>query len=850
MPGHTVRHTLTLEQVCAGATLALDADDPAAPTLVVDPGMPCSVRTAKLSGHRLTYGAGAPRGEHELDHYAVLSQGAITVSRSADEATIKSAHRKLMVVHHPDKGGDPQKATAINKAFAVLRDPAQRRLYDNPPPTLEGSTGWAVRVSLESVAEREARGGAALHRVDWSQCENTGLSVAEAIEMVEKLGDAGIISGADDKAKDLQHEHAGGADLLLLKHITAEQALSGLDGEDVEVVLPSGDRCTLSSLAVDQCVLPNGYVDIIEGAGLPKHRDPAGTRGRLIVQYRVSSPEPAFAAKLRCAALARDELRNNALETDKAMCRLEAELQAERRAWKVKFDECLQEKQQLIGKSASQAELLQQQAVRIDELALAEVAAKKQAGAVRRQMQAAEASKGRFQSLWGTTPKDEPMEKANAICSTSSAAALLDTLNCVVTFTDGTRGSYGWVKHDDTSLRMTSGSSTIDGRDQQQPASGTQTTTHEAAVRQLDDQLRETKLKLKSVAASLAATDNELKAKDARLTELRAEHAQTQSTLKDALQEKHKDTEWGRSVLQLAMDSGLCPAELLSGLHIDGDTASYDVRLIRDQLLQSLRASIEQQAASSAQAKTELRRLSDEVHQRAGQLLSVPAARSEHPVSSFPDSCSGVSAAATLEHLDHAVASTLAEFERREKDEEVLREELAQQQQKVNDTMEEWQHAMRAGSELTSKTDPHVEPDSSYDECQDGAASGVLQAIQTLQDLRRTCARSVAGLEDLGNVLRSDGHKTAHKTATEPGLRGQLEQPELPAGEGPGGQMTPEEEIAHRASSPLGTSCADLEETDGEAEEDAPSPLPEGVAAGRRRSSHEYDIFATSGGSG
>jgi curved DNA-binding protein len=50
--------------------------------------------------------------------------------RTATEAEIKSAYRKLAVEHHPDKNGDPIQFHAINEAYAVLGSPEKKRDYD------------------------------------------------------------------------------------------------------------------------------------------------------------------------------------------------------------------------------------------------------------------------------------------------------------------------------------------------------------------------------------------------------------------------------------------------------------------------------------------------------------------------------------------------------------------------------------------------------------------------------------------------------------------------------------------------------------------------------------------------
>ena len=52
------------------------------------------------------------------------------VQPDAPAEVIKAAYRALMTIHHPDKGGDANKASLVNEAYTVLADTKQRAEYD------------------------------------------------------------------------------------------------------------------------------------------------------------------------------------------------------------------------------------------------------------------------------------------------------------------------------------------------------------------------------------------------------------------------------------------------------------------------------------------------------------------------------------------------------------------------------------------------------------------------------------------------------------------------------------------------------------------------------------------------
>merc|ERR1712137_736011 len=73
-------------------------------------------------------GGGGGRQRKNADStkfYALLE-----VDKNASESEIKKAYRKLVVKHHPDKGGDPEKFKEITRAYEVLSDSDKRSKYD------------------------------------------------------------------------------------------------------------------------------------------------------------------------------------------------------------------------------------------------------------------------------------------------------------------------------------------------------------------------------------------------------------------------------------------------------------------------------------------------------------------------------------------------------------------------------------------------------------------------------------------------------------------------------------------------------------------------------------------------
>jgi len=67
-----------------------------------------------------------PKGKVDTTKFYKL----LDVDKDASESDIKKAYRKMVIKHHPDKGGDPEKFKEITRANEVLSDTEKRSKYD------------------------------------------------------------------------------------------------------------------------------------------------------------------------------------------------------------------------------------------------------------------------------------------------------------------------------------------------------------------------------------------------------------------------------------------------------------------------------------------------------------------------------------------------------------------------------------------------------------------------------------------------------------------------------------------------------------------------------------------------
>lgn len=91
-----------------------------------------------------------------IDHYETLG-----VPRDAKFEDIVTAWKRAASLHHPDRGGDPEKFRAARMAFEVLTDPTARERHDAALAGNDGAAGLVTQDDYNALAAlpRQPRSG-------------------------------------------------------------------------------------------------------------------------------------------------------------------------------------------------------------------------------------------------------------------------------------------------------------------------------------------------------------------------------------------------------------------------------------------------------------------------------------------------------------------------------------------------------------------------------------------------------------------------------------------------------------------------------------------------------------------
>ncbi|MHA0044348.1 DnaJ C-terminal domain-containing protein [Deinococcus sp. PEB2-63] len=190
------------------------------------------------------------------DYYDVLG-----VARSASDADIKSAYRKLAKKFHPDKNAGDEKAAEkfkeIGEAYAVLSDPEKRKLYDQyghtgqVPPDYEGAASGYRRGSASDFGGvdpgeysdffQQMFGGGLGGGLGGRRRRGGGFSGAE-VSLEDLFGGAdGGLGGAGDRRRFVQNVE-GELQVTLREAYQGTEANISVDGNRLTMRVPAGTR--------------------------------------------------------------------------------------------------------------------------------------------------------------------------------------------------------------------------------------------------------------------------------------------------------------------------------------------------------------------------------------------------------------------------------------------------------------------------------------------------------------------------------------------------------------------------------------------------------------------------------
>ena len=249
-----------------------------------------------------------------MSHYQTLG-----VDKTATQAEIKKAYRKLTMQHHPDKGGDESRFKEIAEAYAVVGDESKRQQYDavqeNPFASfgnmggMDGNFGDLFNQFFGGRGAQQARG--ADIRVDLHISFNEafqGCSKSFSINGQEHT--IHLNSGAKTghkfrlAGKGQQHPYNSqlpAGDLLVNIHVemSAEFIIDQNNDVWLDLSLPwydiiAGTKITINtldgpvSIGVAQGTIP-GKVLRVKEKGWPNYN--SNTRGSLMIKLNPTYPE-------------------------------------------------------------------------------------------------------------------------------------------------------------------------------------------------------------------------------------------------------------------------------------------------------------------------------------------------------------------------------------------------------------------------------------------------------------------------------------------------------------------------------------------------------------------------------
>ena len=140
------------------------------------------------------------------------------LEKTASEADIKKAYRSLALVHHPDKGGDPEKFKEIHRAYEALNPPKKNpsNSISAQKSRMEQAKAKRQKDAQEAQAFLEARAAArAAARAEKAAEARKAAKAAKAAWQAERSKGNGETRGSKPRRASAQASHHAPADAVV-----------------------------------------------------------------------------------------------------------------------------------------------------------------------------------------------------------------------------------------------------------------------------------------------------------------------------------------------------------------------------------------------------------------------------------------------------------------------------------------------------------------------------------------------------------------------------------------------------------------------------------------------------------
>lgn len=182
------------------------------------------------------------------DYYKILG-----VERTASDAELKSAFRKLAMQYHPDRNPNNKQAEEkfkeINEAYEVLSDPQKRARYEQIG---DSYSSWQQRGAPENfnwndwaAAQQGSRGGSARGGVDYTNIEDLfgGGGFSDFFQTIfGGIGNAGSPSGRQGARAHAQPQYQQEVQITLEEAYRGAERTVQVDGRRLQMKIPAGAR--------------------------------------------------------------------------------------------------------------------------------------------------------------------------------------------------------------------------------------------------------------------------------------------------------------------------------------------------------------------------------------------------------------------------------------------------------------------------------------------------------------------------------------------------------------------------------------------------------------------------------